>query len=351
MDWDTDVVTPAVRLAPRSPLSMGLLAEQPNEVAVADFGLFRDVLNSHFYPAAVEPLDPHAPMITPRLSAIRLTHTTIGFVRFGASARVDPGDLDAYHVNVPIRGSVISECGEQSTIASPTVAAVFSPGQRTVLPVWDADAAQLCIKFDRHAVEREAADLLRRPGERTINFRLAFPIDAGAGQRWLSILSTLLDFAKTSTTSADAYVVESLERSLICGLLVSQEHSLTKELNGDVDRRISRTALDPVIEAMESAPDKPLTLADLSRLSGLSARSVQYAFQEEFGITPMRYLRRVRLDRAREDLRQGNGTVAEIASYWGFSNLGRFAHAYKEQFGEFPSATLHPAPGQRSRSR
>lgn len=349
MDADPGVVTSPERWASPPPLSMGLLAEQPNEVAAADFGLFRDVLNSHFYPAAVEPLDPHAAMITPRLCAVGLTHTTIGFVRFGAAARVDPGDLDAYHVNVPLCGSVISECGEQSAVASPSVAAVFSPGKHTVLPVWDGDAAQLCIKFDKHAVEREAADLLRRPGERTISFRLRFPVDTGAGRRWLSILSTLLEFAETSTTPADAYVVESLERSLISGLLVSQEHSLTAELNGDLDPRISRTALDPIIEAIESAPDKPLTLADLCRLSGLSARSVQYAFQEEFGISPMRYVRRVRLDRARADLRQGNGTVAEIASYWGFSNLGRFAQAYKEQFGEFPSATRHPVPGRRLR--
>ncbi|WP_375479744.1 AraC family transcriptional regulator [uncultured Jatrophihabitans sp.] len=344
MDWDADVITPPVRSSSPAPLLMGLFAEQPNEVAVPDFGLFRDVLNSHFYPAAVEPLDPQALMITPRLSAIRLTHTTIGFVRFGVRARVDPGDLHAYHVNVPLRGSVISQCGDQSTVASPAVAAVFSPGKRTVLPVWDADAAQLCIKFDRHVVEREAADLLRRPGERTIDFRLAFPIDSGAGQRWLSLLSTLLNFAKASTTPADAYVVESLERSLICGLLVSQEHSLTRELHGDAGHRNSRTALEPIIEAMESAPDKPLTLADLCRLSSLSARSVQYAFQEEYGITPMRYLRRVRLNHARKDLRRGNGTVADIASYWGFSNLGRFAQAYKDQFGEFPSATLHPTP-------
>lgn len=84
-------------------------------------------------------------------------------------------------------------------------------------------------------------------------------------------------------------------------------------------------------------------------MAGLSARSIQYAFQEHYGTTPMRYLRKVRLDRAREDLRQGNATVADIASYWGFSNMGRFAREYRTLFGEFPSDTRRVAPPRRRR--
>jgi AraC-like DNA-binding protein len=317
-------------------------------VAAADFGLFRDVLNSHFYPAEVEPVGPAAGMKGQRLSAIRLAFTTIGLVRFGATARVDPGDLGTYHVNVPLRGSVVSQCGDQVTAAHPARAAVFSPGQHTLLPLWEADAAQLCIKFDRLAVEREAADLLRGHGLRPIRFSIGFPLADDAGRRWLSILSTILQFAGRSASPADARVVESLERSLVCGLLVTQRHSLSEELTSGVGA-VTRRALDPVIEALEAAPDKAYSVADFARMAGLSARSIQYAFQEHYGTTPMRYLRKVRLDRAREDLRQGNGTVADIASYWGFSNLGRFAREYRREFGEFPSDTRRAAPPPRRR--
>lgn len=351
MDADSDLISrPAHRNSPTL-VSVGALADQPNEVPAPDFGLFREVLNNHFYPAAVEPIDPRAPMSRPRLAAVRLAFTTIGYVRFGTAARVDPGDLAAYHVNVPLQGRVISECGGERALASPTVAAVFSPGKHTVLPRWGTDAVQLCIKFDRHAVEREAADLLRKPGARPIDFRVAFPIGTGAGRRWLSILSTTLEFATAAMSPADAHVVESLERSLISGLLVAQPHSLTGELTAEPDHRLHRGALDAVIQAFESAPDRSYSLGDLARMSGLSARSVQYAFHELYGTTPTRYLLRVRLDRAREDLRQGNGNVADIASYWGFSNLGRFARVYHQQFAEFPSETRHPSRrGSRRRS-
>jgi transcriptional regulator GlxA family with amidase domain len=42
---------------------------------------------------------------------------------------------------------------------------------------------------------------------------------------------------------------------------------------------------------------------------------------------------------AREDLAQADGTVAEIAFYWGFANPGRFTRAYRDRFGEFPAHT------------
>jgi AraC-like DNA-binding protein len=63
----------------------------------------------------------------------------------------------------------------------------------------------------------------------------------------------------------------------------------------------------------------------------------------------MRYLRQVRLDRAREDLAQDHGSVADIAYYWGFTNLGLFARAYRDRYGEFPAETSkRDAPPKRA---
>jgi AraC-like DNA-binding protein len=312
----------------------------PNEIAAPDFGLFRDILTSHFYPARVEALDRDPDMRDPWLSAIHLTLTTIGYVRFGTTASVDPGDLSAYHVNVVLSGTVASRCGDQQAIASPRVAAVFSPGRHTQLPRWDADAAQLSIKFQRTQVEQELAGLLGRPVVKPIDFRLALPVGEGAGRRWMSILSALLQSADASRSAAELRHLESLERSLISGLLISQVHSYTDQLATDTHRRAPQTAIDRVADEIQRAPDRGYTVADLARLAGISARSLQYGFQEQHGTTPMRYLRQVRLDRAHDDLAQAHGTVADIAYHWGFTNLGRFARAYRDRYGEFPTATL-----------
>ena len=336
-----DREAPARLLAPEpAALPCGVFLDAPNEVTAPDFGLFRDTLNSHFYPARVESLDRHTVMRDPWLTALHLTLTTIGYVRFGATASVDPGDLPAYHVNVVLSGTVDSRCGDQQAIASPRVAAVFSPHQHTSLPRWDADAAQLSIKFERTHVEQELAGLLGRPVVKPIDFRLALPVDEGAGRRWMSILSALLQSADGPRGPAELRHLESLERSLISGLLISQVHSYTELLTADSTQHATPAAVDRVVEEIQRTPDRGYTVADLARIAGTSARSLQYAFHEQYGTTPMRYLRQVRLDRAREDLAQAHGTVADIAYYWGFTNPGRFARAYRGRFGELPAETL-----------
>jgi AraC-like DNA-binding protein len=296
----------------------------------------------------VDALDRHPVMREPWLSAVHLTLTTIGYVRFGTTASVDPGDLPAYHVNVVLSGTVDSRCGDQQAIASPKVAAVFSPGRHTSLPRWDADAAQLSIKFERTQVEHELAGLLGRPVVKPIDFRLALPVDNGAGRRWMSILSALLQSAD-APSGTELRHLESLERSLISGLLIAQAHSYTDQLTSDPPQRTPPFAIDRVVDEIQRAPDRGYTVADLARIAGISARSLQYAFHEQYGTTPMRYLRQVRLERAREDLARAHGTVAEIAYYWGFTNLSRFARAYRDRFGEFPAATLGAGRAPRTR--
>ena len=330
-------------------LPCGVFLDAPNEVTAPDFGLFRDTLNSHFYPARIEAWTMTTVMRDPWLTAIHLTLTTIGYVRFGATASVDPGDLPAYHVNVVLSGTVDSRCGDQQAIASPRVAAVFSPDRHTQLPRWDADAAQLSIKFPRTQVEHELAGLLGHPVVKPIDFRLALPVDHGAGRRWMSILAALLQSADRPGSIAEMRHLELLERSLISGLLISQVHSYTGQLAKDPPHRAPQTAIERVVEEIQRAPDRGYTLADLAKIAGTSARGLQYAFHERFGTTPMRYLRQVRLDRVRDDLAQAHGSVADIAHYWGFTNLGRFARAYHDRFGEFPAATLYSGLAPRAR--
>ncbi|MEU2424901.1 AraC family transcriptional regulator [Streptomyces sp. NPDC007851] len=347
MDWDSEFTfqTPLGSVhRPVSALADDALGHMPNEITDTDFGHFRDVLNSHYYPARVEPLDRTPHPRAPRLAAVHLSYVTIGYVRFGASASVDPGDLTGYHVNVPLQGRVASQCGTQSTTASPSTAAVFSPHRHTYLPRWEADAAQLCIKFDRLQVEKELASLLGHPVTRPIEFRLDFPLDHSEGKRWVALLSGLLSFLDGGHARTPAAVrhIETLERSLISGLLLSQPHSYSEVLWTEPAQGALPRALNDVIDVIETSPEREYVLSDLADRAGLSLRGLQYTFQRHLGMSPMQYLRGVRLDRAREDLQAGVGTVSDIAYQWGFTNLGRFARAYRERFGELPSDTLGP---------
>jgi len=93
----------------------------------------------------------------------------------------------------------------------------------------------------------------------------------------------------------------------------------------------------------ERALTEPLHLADICAAIGVSARTLEYCCKEYYGIGACRYLRLRRMGSARRALLAasvGSATVTEIATHYGFWELGRFSTTYRDLFGELPSVTL-----------
>jgi AraC-like DNA-binding protein len=98
----------------------------------------------------------------------------------------------------------------------------------------------------------------------------------------------------------------------------------------------------------------PLKIAKLCRTLGVSQRYLRSAYQSVHGMPPLRYLRALKLSRARHALmsaRSQSVSVAKIATRLGFRELGRFSVDYRKMFGESPSATLGRALRKLARKR
>jgi AraC-like DNA-binding protein len=97
-----------------------------------------------------------------------------------------------------------------------------------------------------------------------------------------------------------------------------------------------------VEEYLQAHAHEPISVDQLAALSGVSLRSLYAGFKQFCGVSPMQYLKQLRLERARAELMGHTqiDTVAGIALRWGFDHLGRFAIDYKKRFGESPSQTL-----------
>lgn len=306
-----------------------------------------DEIQSVFYRGEFNLIGEQNPVSRAEMYAVRLKYLTIGLTRFGHEVSVDVGDIGAYHVNVPVSGQVVSWCGERQMIANPQRAAVFTPREHSVIPFWGADATQICIKIDRAALESEMAHILGRPVDKHISFDLEMDLTSPAGARWLSMVELLIETVgdlRAVPTNGRASHVECLERSLISGLLVQQPHSMTYQLYAPVEARNPR-AVQKVLDHIESVPGSQFTMSDLAVVGGISSRQLQNLFHEQFGMSPMTYVRQARLDGVRRDLRRGvDGTkVSAVAFSWGFNHLGRFARHYERKFGESPSQTLRAA--------
>jgi AraC-like DNA-binding protein len=60
-------------------------------------------------------------------------------------------------------------------------------------------------------------------------------------------------------------------------------------------------------------------------------------FKATYGITPMEYVSRRRIERAQDLLRSTNLTVTEVCFVVGFSSLGSFSSRFRSMVGETPS--------------
>lgn len=302
--------------------------------------IMRDKLGSFFYEARVETLTEGADLSAAMLNAVRLNHITIGYLRFGSETLIDNGALGSYHINVPLSGQVASRCGPRETVATPERAAVFTPREHTALPWWSDDSSQLCIKLSKHAVESELEALLGRPVCSDIRFDLALDLTTPAAASWLGVLRLLLEELDRpgGLLEKSAQHRDYLEKMLIGGLLHLQTHDHLDTLLSPEPPARPRT-VKRVVDLIEANPEANFTLTDLARHSGVGARRLQLAFQETLHTSPTNYVRKVKLEHAREELLTGEDTVMAIAYRWGFGHPGRFATMYRETYGESPSET------------
>ncbi len=136
--------------------------------------------------------------------------------------------------------------------------------------------------------------------------------------------------------------VAALECDLLEGLLRTLCLAAPSPLLDGARRR--RSGFDLAIDYMRAADLCGLNAPALCAEVGVSQRTLEYAFQEQLGTSPMELIRRLRLHAVRRSLlaaERGGATVTEIAMTFGFYQLGRFAAEYRAIFGELPSATLN----------
>jgi AraC-like DNA-binding protein len=162
----------------------------------------------------------------------------------------------------------------------------------------------------------------------------------------------LVDIATREPSSFDAGRKErgAAQAELLESLLTTLGAASGFETTRNERTRQARSLIVKLAEdhAMSRLDDQ-LHVTDLCKAAEVSERTLEYAFKEVTGLTPVNYLVRLRLHRVRQALleaTQGSSTVSAEALKWGFWHFGEFSRAYKACFGELPSDTLRRTPGQ-----
>ena len=133
------------------------------------------------------------------------------------------------------------------------------------------------------------------------------------------------------------------ESTFVGMLLNCQSNNYSEELCEDKGQSLAPSFVKRVEHFIEEHAHEPISIGDLAEYAGVSSRSLFSGFRRFRNISPMHYLKEVRLRRVHEELLRAHftcGAVTIVALHWGFSHLGHFTTDYKRRFGETPSETL-----------
>ncbi|MCC8393619.1 AraC family transcriptional regulator [Paraburkholderia sp. MMS20-SJTR3] len=283
-----------------------------------------------------------------RMHHARLGDVSLNLLDYGSEVVIDPGRLENFFLlQIPLQGSAEIECGNRRFVSSPQTASLLSPS----LPLrmrWGDACPQVILRVERGALEqhceRHLGDAFSRPVEFEPELQLASPGGAYLMQL-LPLLADAMSMRDHPLTNPLAF--SQFESTLINALIYGQPNTAR-----DGIRRPAGT-LAPffvrrVEEFIRANVREPLTIERIAEHAGVSASSLFAGFKNYYGMSPMNYVRQLRLERVREELldlqASGNGSITEIATRWGFAHLGRFSIEYKKHFGESPSDCLRRRP-------
>jgi len=297
-----------------------------------------------FCPHDLRPAQARAAGFSARHNCAVFDGFSINYVAYGGSISIDPGCLDRFFlVQVPLTGSAGIRAGTCELETAPDRAAsLLSPTIPTRMK-W-RDCAQAILLLDRRLVEQRAAALSGRAAG-PVEFDAAVDLDAPSGQALRSCIAELMKLAERIGPSGRLSLVAMADwrEVLLDHLLNGQRHGLSdaiRTFSGQAERlpRALRTARDHLADNA----GQPLDLAQLACVSGIGIRALQLGFRRHFRLSISQMLLDMRLAGLHARLVQAapDASITEIAFDLGFTHLGRMAGAYREKFGETPSATL-----------
>ena len=117
----------------------------------------------------------------------------------------------------------------------------------------------------------------------------------------------------------------------------------TSVLHALGDRRLQR-----VLEFVDDNLQNPICLADLAAIANLSRFYFSRTFRETTGLSPHRFVRERRLEKAKQLVVEGKAGLTEIAAICNFSSQASFTRAFTRLVGLSPAKyrqlhrTTHP---------
>ncbi len=257
---------------------------------------------------------------------------------------VSSGALDQQIDSTPVSAL------QQAFCCSPQTATILSPGQRlasTSSPAGQALLISIDSSLIDHALNKLMVGGASLKGNRSLKHPIIFQNSIDLTSELGLSLQKLMQFlweatAKVNLTDFSALVFKKLEKAfsacLVEGLTSNYSDELRYLQEGSLACHVRKAQA-----FVRSHLHEDINLGSISTAAGVCPRSLQKAFSQECGCSPMQFVARSRLEQVRQELEQGstaNTKIIDVMMSYGFTEGGKFARDYHQLYGEKPSETL-----------
>lgn len=114
-----------------------------------------------------------------------------------------------------------------------------------------------------------------------------------------------------------------------------------EQINAGIKTPSNHNVLDDLLAYIETHLSEELSAKELAKQVGMSESNMQRKFKVAFGYSVQNYIRRRRLEIARQHLERGVATVTEVAYSAGYRHPSNFTNAFRKAFGYPPVAAVN----------
>ncbi len=241
----------------------------------------------------------------------------------------------------PLRGtpSVFTTSGD-SVVATTKTAPILQPAQEVRIfrpaesPLW-----VLCTHIDD--LERLFREITGSNGGR-LDFESDLDRESLEGRRFQRLFDLALEEFRVNPSAIEHPIIRRQLNDAVLGGILSLPGKHHRFLMDRSSSSAGAAIVRRAEEFMEAHVDCPIGMSEVAAACGCSRTKLFLAFKKERSSTPLQFLVRQRMERARRLLLAPTEglTVTRVATDCGYASLSRFTQEYRKLYGETPSMTL-----------
>lgn len=150
------------------------------------------------------------------------------------------------------------------------------------------------------------------------------------------VMAAATDKAPLQRLYAEALTIQIIAESICCATM--RRASISDETNAPAKRRIAALRRAKEFVAAEACND--ISVASIAKEAAVSVSGLQSLFRQHEGCGVFEYVRRIRLDHAKDGLMRGELGISEAATIAGYAHPANFTTAFRKRFAVTPSLLI-----------